>query len=175
MRNLGKMLQIGLTFMGTVVGAGFASGQEILQFFTRFGFISAFTILVVTCIFIWLGAKMMLLAAEINAVSYEDLNRNLFGDRLGQFVSIFMMIVLLGVTGVMLAGAGSIFLEHLNISYQTGLILTLVACFFCFAKRAQGHPDSEFHCRPHYAALYSHYVVQDIGYPKLRTVASSGQ
>ncbi|MBJ6361582.1 hypothetical protein ACFOQM_09825 [Paenibacillus sp. GCM10012307] len=137
MRNLGKMLQIGLTFMGTVVGAGFASGQEILQFFTRFGFIGAFTILLVTVIFIWLGAKMMLLAAEINAVSYEDLNRNLFGERLGQLVSIFMMIVLLGVSGVMLAGAGSIFLEHLNISYQTGLLLTLCACFFILRKGLQ--------------------------------------
>ena len=134
MRTISRMLQVGLTFMGTVVGAGFASGQEILQFFTRFGFISTFTIALVTCIFIWLGAKMMLLSADISAASYEDLNKELFGERLGRLVSLFMIVVLLGVTGVMLAGAGSIFSEHLNLSYQTGLLITLVACFLVLRK-----------------------------------------
>ncbi len=134
MRKLGTMLGIGLTFMGTVVGAGFASGQEILQFFTRFGFISMFTILLVAGLFIWLGAKMMLLAADISAVSYEDLNIALFGERLGRLVSLFMIVVLLGVTGVMLAGAGSIFSEHLNLSYQTGLVITLAACYMLLRK-----------------------------------------
>ncbi|MBD2847898.1 hypothetical protein IDH44_22105 [Paenibacillus sp. IB182496] len=134
MRRLGLALQIALTYIGTIVGAGFASGREILQFFTRFGAVAALTIVLAAALFAWLGAKMMLLAREIGAQSYEDLNMALFGPRFGKLVSYFMMLVLLGVTGVMLAGAGSVFSEHLNASYQLGLAVTLLACFLLLRK-----------------------------------------
>ncbi|RXZ80167.1 hypothetical protein EBB07_19610 [Paenibacillaceae bacterium] len=134
MRFYYSVLQIALTYIGTVVGAGFASGQEILQFFTRFGYWGALTIVISTGIFIWLGAKMMLISSHISAKSYEDLNKALFGKTVGRWVSLFMLIMLLGVSGVMLAGAGSIFSEHLNFSYQSGLLITLAACFLLLRK-----------------------------------------
>jgi uncharacterized membrane protein YkvI len=134
MKFIGKVLQIAFTYMGTVVGAGFATGQEILQFFTRFGIWGSLTITIATALFIWLGAKMMLIAAEIKAKSYEDLNKVLFGEAAGRWISFFMLIILLGVTAVMLAGAGSVFSEHLNVSYQSGLLVTIAACFFLLKK-----------------------------------------
>ncbi|MGO4538416.1 YkvI family membrane protein [Paenibacillus sp. 2TAB19] len=133
-KRTGKVLQIASTYVGTIVGAGFASGQEILQFFTRFGYYGTFTIAIATMLFIWLGAKMMLIASEINAKSYEDLNKALFGDKYGRWISHFMLVVLMGVTAVMLAGAGTIFYEHWNISYQSGLLITAVACYFLLRK-----------------------------------------
>ncbi len=130
----GKTLQIAATYMGTVVGAGFATGQEILQFFTRFGYWGTFAIAAATVMFIWLGTKMMLIASEIRAKSYEDLNKALFGEKYGRWISHFMLLVLLGVTAVMLAGAGTIFYEHWNISYQSGLLITIAGCFFLLRK-----------------------------------------
>jgi len=124
-----RVLQVAFTYMGTVVGAGFATGQEILQFFTRFGHWGAAGIGAVTLLFVWLGAKMMLISSRIGARSYEDLNKVLFGDRVGVWVSHFMLVVLVGVNAVMLAGAGSIFNEHFGFSYQAGLLLTMIACF----------------------------------------------
>jgi uncharacterized membrane protein YkvI len=134
MRNFGKVLQIAFTYIGTVVGAGFATGQEILQFFTRFGSWGVLTIALSTGLFIWLGAKMMLIANEIKAKSYEDLNKVLFGESAGKWISLFMLVVLFGVNAVMLAGAGSIFSEHLNVSYQSGLLVTIVGCFFLLRR-----------------------------------------
>lgn len=128
------MLQIAATFMGTIVGAGFATGQEILQFFTRFGYWGTLTIGLSTALFLWLGTKMMLLASDIRAKSYEDLNKALFGEKFGRFISLFMLIVLLGVTAVMLAGAGTIFYEHWDMSYQLGLIITAAACYLLLRK-----------------------------------------
>lgn len=132
--RLGKILQIASTYMGTIVGAGFATGQEILQFFTRFGYWGVFTIALATALFIWLGTKMMLIASEIRAKSYEDLNVALFGERYGKLISLFMLIILLGVTAVMLAGAGTIFYEHWNISYQVGLLITMAGSFLLLRK-----------------------------------------
>jgi len=137
MRRLGLTLQVALTYIGTIVGAGFASGQEILQFFTRFGAWGAAAILISTAMFVWLGAKMMLIASEIGARSYEDLNKTLFGPKAGRWVSYFMLVVLLAVSAVMLAGAGSIFNEHLGLHYQTGLLITLLGCFLLLRKGMQ--------------------------------------
>ncbi|OBR65067.1 hypothetical protein A7K91_05780 [Paenibacillus oryzae] len=133
-RSLGKTLQIAATYMGTIVGAGFATGQEILQFFTRFGYWGTATIALATILFIWLGAKMMLIASDISAKSYEDLNKALFGEKYGRLISYFMLVILLGVTAVMLAGAGAIFYEHWNISYQAGLLATMAFSFLLLRK-----------------------------------------
>ncbi len=134
MRQWARSVQVALVFIGTVVGAGFASGREVMQFFTRFGHWGPYLIILSTLFFVWIGARVMLLAADLKAKSYEDLNKYLFGQQAGRWVSHLMLIVLLGVNAVMLAGAGSLFSEHLNLSYQTGLIVTMFACFMLLRK-----------------------------------------
>ncbi|MEF2245510.1 MULTISPECIES: YkvI family membrane protein [unclassified Paenibacillus] len=129
-----QAIQIAFTYMGTIVGAGFATGQEILQFFTKYGYIATYTIAIATILFVWLGYKLMLLSYYISAKSYEDLNKAILGERLGKWVSHFMLIILLGVSSVMLAGAGTIFHEHWDLSYQLGLILTGAACYLLLQK-----------------------------------------
>lgn len=129
-----RSLQVAFTFIGTVVGAGFASGREVMQFFTRFGSGGALLIVAAAALFVWIGAKIMLLAAKLNAKSYEDLNKHLFGERLGRLSSHLMLFILLTVNGVMLAGGGTIFSEHLNLNYQAGMLLTMLACFLLLRK-----------------------------------------
>ncbi|SPU53046.1 Uncharacterized membrane protein [Bordetella trematum] len=38
MSNFSNIARIAMAFVGVVVGAGFASGQETLQFFSSFGY-----------------------------------------------------------------------------------------------------------------------------------------
>jgi uncharacterized membrane protein YkvI len=130
MRKLGGILQVSFTYVGTVVGAGFATGQEILQFFTKYGWMATLTIGITSVLFVWLGIKLMLIANEVQARSYEDLNKLLFGDRFGEYISLFTLFILFGVTTVMLAGAGSLFEEQFHLPYQAGLILTLLLAYF---------------------------------------------
>ncbi|MEC0369103.1 YkvI family membrane protein [Paenibacillus chibensis] len=129
MKNGIRILQIAFTYIGTIVGAGFATGQEIIQFFTQYGKWGTLTILVATALFIWLGTKMMIMSRRIEAKSYEDLNKHLFGPKAGAVISMVMLVILIGVNSVMLAGAGSVFMEHLNMHYQTGLLLTIIGTY----------------------------------------------
>lgn len=138
MKNAFNVLKIAFTYIGTVVGAGFATGREILQFFTQYGKWGVLTILLTTILLMWLGTKMMLLAHRIKAASYEDLNRHLFGDSFGQWLSLFTLIVLIGVNSVMLAGAGSVFVEHLGMNYQIGLWFTLIGTFVLLRRGIEG-------------------------------------
>ncbi|OPH57165.1 hypothetical protein BC351_25175 [Paenibacillus ferrarius] len=134
MRTGTQIVRVAFTYIGTVVGAGFASGQEILQFFTRYGWLATLTIALSTMLFIWIGIKLMLMAHDLKAASYEDLNRVLFGDRIGNWISLFTMLVLFGITTVMLAGGGTLFEEQLHLSYQTGLLVTLVLAYLVLAR-----------------------------------------
>ncbi len=134
MKKIVQTFQVAFTYMGTVVGAGFATGQEILQFFTRFGSLAVLTILLATSFIIWLGIKIMLTANTLGAVSYEMLNRHLFGDRVGSWISFIMVFNLFSVSAVMLAGAGSVFDEHFGIPYNVGLILTMTLAYVLLLK-----------------------------------------
>lgn len=129
MKSVGKILQIAFTYIGTIVGAGFATGQEILQFFTRYGYTATLTIALASLLFVWLGTKTMLLAHDLKAHSYEALNTYLFGSKIGPWVNALTFFVLFGITSVMLAGAGAIFDEQLGLSFQLGLFFTMLLAY----------------------------------------------
>lgn len=133
MKKTGQTLQVAFTYMGTIVGAGFASGQEILQFFTKYGWLAAITIAIASVLFIWLGTKLMVMAGESRTASYEDFNKLLLGNRLGEWISLFMLVVLFGISTVMLAGAGTLFAEQLHMSYQAGLLVTMLLAYAVIA------------------------------------------
>ncbi|MEK8130613.1 hypothetical protein WMW72_22155 [Paenibacillus filicis] len=134
MKKWRSVIQVSFTYVGTVVGAGFATGQEILQFFTRYGWMATATIGITTLLFTWLGIKLMLLAGQLNSKSYEDVNNLLFGPQVGKYISLLTLISLLGVSMVMLAGGGSVFAEQLHIPYQIGLVLTLASAYFLLIR-----------------------------------------
>lgn len=138
MKSHVRTLQIAFTYIGTIVGAGFATGQEILRFFTRYGHWALLTILLATALFIWLGTKMMVLARRVEADSYEDFNRHLFGEKAGSSISLFTLVILIGVNSIMLAGAGAIFQEHLGLPFQVGLLLTIIGSYFLLKRGISG-------------------------------------
>jgi uncharacterized membrane protein YkvI len=134
----GLASRIGFTYIGTVVGAGFASGQEILQFFTLFGKYSYWGILLGTFLFSWLGTRMMLMGHKLQAQSYEDVNDYLFGPYWGKWMSVFIGISLFGVTTAMMSGVGALFEEQVGISFHVGVIATAVLSFFVMIRGMDG-------------------------------------
>ncbi|WP_251593801.1 hypothetical protein [Paenibacillus macerans] len=133
-----KIFQIAATYIGTVVGAGFASGQSIMQFFTVYGPVGAVGITITTFLFMWLGTKMMVVAHRIKAFSYQEFNDHLFGPVLGKLANALTLLILLGVTAVMLSGTGSIFEEQLHLPYQIGIVLSIVLAYWVMTKEMNG-------------------------------------
>ncbi|MDN3014956.1 hypothetical protein PH210_01905 [Paenibacillus sp. BSR1-1] len=124
-RNWAAAFQIAAVYVGTVVGAGFATGKEIVEFFSRFGFFGFISILMSGYLFVAIGSKLMRMAAQIQAKSYEEFNEYLFGKWPSRLLNVFMLFMLLGVTAVMLAGAGAVFEEQLGLSKAAGVFLTI--------------------------------------------------
>lgn len=102
------ILRIATAFVGVLVGAGFASGQEILQFFTSFGLIGLTGGLISGALFVFMAMAMTSLGKHLSADSHKPVVYSICGKYLGWFVDAFITFFMFGVTVVMLAGAGSL-------------------------------------------------------------------
>ncbi|MEH7380664.1 hypothetical protein V7138_09315 [Bacillus sp. JJ1533] len=136
--NWGAAFQIGAVYVGTIVGAGFATGREIVEFFTQYGVYGLFGIGVSGFLFIWLGTRIMIIANRIQANSYKEFNEYLFGRKIAFLVNALMLLVLIGVTSVMLSGAGAVFHEQLGLSYQLGILITSALSIFVLTFGVKG-------------------------------------
>ncbi|ASN06551.1 YkvI family membrane protein [Virgibacillus necropolis] len=133
-----SILLLAATYVGTVVGAGFATGKEIVTFFSINGALGAIGIAISGLLFIVVGTKIMVISARIQAYSYQELNEYLFGSTIGKVVNIFIFLVVVCVTSVILSGAGAIFHEQLGLPYQLGVIATLLLSYIVLLKGLKG-------------------------------------
>jgi len=118
-------IRIAMAYIGTVIGAGFATGQEILQFFTRYGYNSILAILLSTVLFIVVGRKILLLGHKLGAESYGSVIDQMFGA-VSPLVNIYLAISYILILGAMFAGAGAMLNEQLGIPYLAGAVITAV-------------------------------------------------
>lgn len=138
MKSKKMIAQIAATYIGTVVGAGFATGQEILRFFTVHGIWGTAGVIISCMLFLILGTKMMILSRRIGAYSFQEFNIHLFGKPFGTLINCMIFIMLLGVTATMLSGTGAIFREHLGLPQQLGIIMTLLLSYIIIKKGLSG-------------------------------------
>lgn len=130
--------QTALAFMGVVIGGGFASGQEIIQFFTGFGILGVAGTLVSMVLFAFLGMQVARIGALIRARSHKDVLYAIFGQRIGWLVDLLLSFFLFGVGVAMLAGSGSIFSQEYGLSPVFGgsLMCVLVILTLCLNVRS---------------------------------------
>lgn len=138
MKKHSTIFLLAATYIGTIVGAGFATGKEIIVFFSIYGNYGTFGIVICGVLFIVVGTKMMIISSRIGAYSYKELNHYLFGYKIGRVVNLFVFIISISITSVILSGAGALFQEQLGLSYQFGIILTLFLCYLVVLKGIKG-------------------------------------
>lgn len=109
-----SVLTIAATYIGTVVGAGFATGQEVFQFFTLYGWWGAIGIVFSTGLFIFFGYQIMTMASDLKAESHLKIIRHAGGKIIGTFIDWVITAFLFGAVVIMAAGAGAIFKEQFN-------------------------------------------------------------
>lgn len=111
------------TYIGSIIGAGFASGQEILQFFIVFGDKAIYGIILCTVLFMYLGSMVLYISSELRTSSYKRLFGYLLGKRAGSFMDFVSLFMLVGGLGIMFAGSGAVFSEHLGFPRIYGVLL----------------------------------------------------
>jgi|SRR5690554_3499467 len=137
MKKSWRVAGIAAIYIGTVVGAGFASGQEIWEFFTRFGTRGALGLVLSTTVLIYLGTKSILWGMMIKARSYKDFLYKVAGERLGTLGDWTMSVFLFFLTGVMLAGAGAVAVGQ-GLKWEIGCWGTIILAVFVLSQRLNG-------------------------------------
>lgn len=131
-------VQIAATYMGAIIGAGFASGQELLQFFALFGARGMLGILFSGFLFALLGAGIFRVKTKLQAVSYRDMMGQVLGMRVGVLVDVLITIFLFLGISVMLAGSAAVFNEYLGIPTPLGLGLTVGLIIISLGAKEKG-------------------------------------
>jgi len=131
-------LQVAATYVGAVMGAGFASGQEIQQFFTRFGHWGLIGIIVSSVLFSLLGWGILDLQERWKISSYSEFFKNLLGNRWGRRADGLVSILLFLGMLAMISGSGAIFYEYFGFSKWLGIILTILVIALALWFRGEG-------------------------------------
>lgn len=121
-----QSIQIALAYMSVVIGGGFASGQEVLQFFTGYGLIGVVGTLVSGLLFAFLGMQIARISSKMQSDSHKQVLYSLFGPRIGLVVDMVLSFFLYGVGVVMLAGCGAIFAQQYGMPPLFGGVLMTV-------------------------------------------------
>jgi len=119
-------LKVAAAYIGTIVGAGFATGQEILQFFLNFGVSGIAGIIMTTIMFIVFGYIIMDLGKRLNAHSHLEIIKYSGGRFLGLIIDLIITFFLFGALTAMIAGTGALFEEQFNIPSILGNIFMCV-------------------------------------------------
>lgn len=119
------------TFSGAIVaymiGSGFATGQEILQFYTSFGVwrsIGAFAISFV--LFTWLGCSVMEDGRNLKLKRPSEIFKYYCGEKVGIFYELFTTVFLYMIFVVMVSGAGAIMQEYYGIPRVAGCLFMAI-------------------------------------------------
>lgn len=117
-----EVIRVAATFAGTVIGAGFASGQEIAQFFASYGPPGLAGIIIAGALFAWLGGGLLDLGHRLRATDYPQVIYHLCGRHLGPLLDLVTAAFLFTALAVMLAGAATVLRDYFGVPYLDGLV-----------------------------------------------------
>lgn len=133
-----KTWQVTATYMGAIIGAGFASGQELLRFFVVFGKKGFWGMILAGTMLSLLGLLIVVFCHKNKVSSYEQLAKMLFGKKIGSVLELIISLMLWIGLAVMLIGSGSIFAEHWNFNLYFGIALTSIILISALLFKGSG-------------------------------------
>jgi len=130
MRNFKEILIIAGAFVGVIIGAGFASGQELLIFFVNHGLYGIIGTFISAFLFIFLSMSIASIGNHLKSNSHKDIINYICGNKIGKLVDWIITFFMFGITVVMIAGGGALIEQQLGIPAGLGsLFITLATVF----------------------------------------------
>ena len=134
------MFEIIFVIIGSLVGAGFASGREIYIFFMKYGKNGTFGILLTGIIISLIVYKTLCITKTFEIDSYNRLLErvNWKHEKLNKITNFIVNVFLLSSFYIMVAGFGSYINQTYNIPIYISSILFVAVCYVVFKKNISG-------------------------------------
>lgn len=123
-----RVLSYAGAIIAFLIGSGFATGQEILQYFTSYGYWGVFgTGLLVLVLMTYVAVEFFVVGQAKKFERPSMIFHYYCGKHLGTFFDFFSILFVFLSFTVMVAGAGAVFEEHYGLSrYAGGIGLAVV-------------------------------------------------
>ena len=133
-----EVFSIVLVIIGALVGAGFASGQEIYSFFYSYGSIGIIGIIITCCLISLMVHKSLKIIYSNKINSYDEfLNIFIKNEKVTKAISIVINTLLLVTFYIMIAGFGAYFEQEIGVKRIIGssiLVIMTAIVFFTSVK-----------------------------------------
>ncbi|WIM69016.1 hypothetical protein QP027_04565 [Corynebacterium breve] len=118
-----KSITIALAYVGLLVGAGFASGQEVIQYFSAYGTKGIIGAMLACVLIVISGTVLFQLGSYFLADNHSVVFDNVTHPNVSKFLDLSTMITLFSIGFVMIAGAGSNLQQQFGLSNWIGALI----------------------------------------------------
>ena len=116
-------------YTSAIIGAGFASGQELLQFFVKYGVWGIFGIIIAGLMFALSGWAVLDICFKEHITDGNALLKFVLGDRIGIIVEVSAVFFMFVLYATMMAGTGELLKEYTGLHMSAGIIIGSVFTF----------------------------------------------
>lgn len=134
-KNIFKVASI---YIATIVGAGFASGREITEFFTSYYSGGFYGILLTGVLFSFIGYTVLNKVYSERIQNYEEFLFPTVGWGLGWVMEIIVTLFMASVFCIMVSGVASIIADTINIPFYFAILLVTFICMIFFLTGVKG-------------------------------------
>ena len=118
-----NVIQFAGAFIAFLIGSGFATGQEVLQYFCAYGYLGIVGIVLMFGLFLYVGIDFITVGHKEKFAKSSDIFKYYCGNGLGTFFDYFSIVFIYLSFIVMIAGAGATLAEQYALPVQVGGIL----------------------------------------------------
>lgn len=137
MKNKG-WIKVGSIYIGTVIGAGFASGREIIEFFGVYGVKGIWGMIISGILFSILGSILLIKIYNNRIKDFNELAEKLFGKKFGFVIDTIISFSLYTGFSIMISGSGAVFKEELGLPFNIGILVMVICSFIVFLFSLEG-------------------------------------
>lgn len=133
-----NILKVAFLYMATIIGAGFASGQEIIQFFSIYykgGFLG---IILAGGLFSIIGYIVLSKVYTERIRSYDEFLFPMMGYFLGRVMEFIVMLFMACIMSVMTAGLGNILMNLTGLDYRFCVLIGVAVCLIAILTNIKG-------------------------------------
>lgn len=136
-----RIIKTACVYVGIIFGAGFASGQEHLTFFLRYGAWGVVGVLIAAVLIGLCGWAVMDICVRQKISNYKDFMAAVFGKQLGGILDIVTGTFVFVMFTAMLAGIGAMGNEAFGLPSSVGIIAAAALVFAVLLFDLRGMVD----------------------------------
>ncbi len=133
-----NIIKVGSIYTATVIGAGFASGQEIAKFFLVYEQRGFYGIILSGLLFALIGYIVLNRVYSHRIRNYDEFLFPMTGWLMGWIVEIISILFMVSVFFIMIAGSGSLVSDTFYIKMEYGIFIMSFICMLILLADIRG-------------------------------------